>query len=265
MSRTLIHIGWPKAGSSWLQQWFASHPDITPHGPLSVISDEALVLPRATGNDAFDAGEAMDRQMLEARQAKVCAQLAKDHPEAQILIVTRGFREMILSSYSQYVRTGGSEPLAATLAHATRVQPWNYDHVVALYRKTFAGRVVVLPFELLAEDSKTFAAELAGRIGIAPNDGPTGRVNPALTASELAWYPLLFRKSAGWPALQRQIAAAAFDNRLGALIAVLDRLFPGREVSAEAIAEKDLATFAGQAVRLAEEPVYARYQAQYLA
>jgi hypothetical protein len=265
MSRTLIHIGWPKAGSSWLQQWFASHPDVAPRGPLSVISDEALVLPRATGNDAFDAGEAMDRQVLEARQAKVCTQLAQDHPEAHILIVTRGFREMILSSYSQYVRTGGSEPLAATLAHAARVQPWNYDHVLALYRKAFSGRVIVLPFELLAEDPQAFAAELAARIGIAPHAGPTGRINPALTAAELGWYPLLVRKSARWPSLQRRIAAAAFDNRLGALIAVLDHLFPGRALSAEAISAEDLNAFAEQATALADEPLYARYRAQYLA
>jgi hypothetical protein len=28
MSRHLVHIGYPKAGSTYLQRWFASHPQL---------------------------------------------------------------------------------------------------------------------------------------------------------------------------------------------------------------------------------------------
>lgn len=264
MSRTVIHIGWPKAGSSWLQQWFATHPDVAPRGPLPVISDEALALPRESGGDAFDSGAVMDRDALAARQEQACARLAGDHPEAQILVITRGFRAMILSSYSQYVRTGGSEPLAAMLAHAARVQPWNYDEVLALYRRAFAGRVVALPFELLAEDPQAFTGELAARLGIAPHPGPAGLVNPSLSTAELGWYPLLLRKTAHWPGLQTRIAKAAFDNRLRAPIAALARLFPGHDVTDAAISPSALADFAGKARALVQEPAYGRFRALYL-
>ena len=42
------------------------------------------------------------------RQVAACDALGALFPTAHVLLVTRGFRSLILSSYSQYARTGGA-------------------------------------------------------------------------------------------------------------------------------------------------------------
>jgi hypothetical protein len=85
--------------------------------------------------------------------------------------VTRGFRSMMLSTYSQYVRTRGLASVAAVAALAgsagtVNQAPWNYDFLIRLYRCAFGeAKVMVLPFELLRDDASAFLARSRGGCG----------------------------------------------------------------------------------------------------
>src|SRR3954468_15161755 len=132
MSRHLIHIGYAKAGSTFLQRWFAAHPQIQyveggiagyrdiydvarqsaeppPGIRWRVSSSEGLATPHPfVGLRDIDYRR-MHGLHLPTAQANVRDALARLFPQASVLLVTRGFRSVMLSSYSQYVRTGGPD------------------------------------------------------------------------------------------------------------------------------------------------------------
>jgi len=165
MTRHLLHVGYPKAGSKFLQRWFASHPQlayveggiagfrdvhaiirdgaIRTGDPLyRVTSAEGLSAPNASaGQVMVDYASPRVRRTADA-QLEVCRTLAELFPNAVVLIVTRGFRSMILSSYSQFVRSGGYADLADLVAMARKgehdwladLAPWDYDRLIGAYR-----------------------------------------------------------------------------------------------------------------------------------
>ncbi len=292
MIRHLIHVGFAKAGSTYLQRWFAAHPqlhyceggiagfhsarDLMLRGAGAagwprcfVTSSEALTVPRrdaGTRERARSDGTALVRTFAETQQS-ACADLARLFPDAHILIVTRGFRSMMLSAYSQYVRTGGDRDMAFAQRMAAET-PWDYDRVVAEYRQVFTGRVIALPYELLAEDPRAFRGEIELQLGLDPFDHAETRPNPGLSPIELRWYPRLARAAKQLPfgaRFHRRLAAAAFHNRLAGPIALLDRWRPAVPVTVESIPHATLEAHRGRAEALAAEPLYRRYAADYLA
>lgn len=298
--RHLIHVGYAKAGSTFLQQWFETHPQLlySPGGIAGfydvyalarsgalpdgderyrVTSYEGLSAPRA------DAGDHMvdyrpDQQDPAIRQTRVCELLRALFPNAVVLIVTRGFRSMILSSYSQYVRSGGDMDLptlvATVLEHRDprlnallTVEHWNYDRLVGQYRAAFgADGVVVMPYELLRDDPVAFTRALEGRLGLDPGPVERERVNVSLSGEELAWYPRLARIARKVPSgrAYRLYVGAAFTNRLRLPIRVLQRLRPAAPVNASVIPDEVLEPFRGLADSLRDDPLYAPYAADYL-
>ncbi|HEX8432034.1 MAG TPA: hypothetical protein VF625_12125, partial [Longimicrobium sp.] len=200
MAGHLIHVGYPKAGSTWLQHWFEAHPELhyRPGGvagfgdvyqmchPLGdgyryhVTSSESLVAPHAN-TGAWDAGG--DGTVPEwsgsfkAKQARVCALLADVFPASRILITTRGFKGMLTSSHSQLVRVGGTMDLREMCAPFIDPAPgrdghaFDYDYLIGLYVEAFgAENVIVLPYELLRDDEPRFRATLEARLGVSPVD-----------------------------------------------------------------------------------------------
>ena len=134
MKNHLIHIGYPKTGSTFLQEWFNQNPQISySHGALAgfndifgivrlavnskpneylcfVTSTETISIPQ------FEAGYIPVRHgkgvilpsdsIIEAQ--KNCCQLLKElFPNGKILIVTRGLRKMLFSGFSEFVKEGG--------------------------------------------------------------------------------------------------------------------------------------------------------------
>lgn len=289
MARHLIHVGWPKAGSTWLQSWFAAHPGIgycaggiagyanvhtlaalpeTSSVPQwRVTSEEGFILPRERGSGVVYGSPDLTQDTIEAQQRERCGALAELFPSAHILIVTRGFRAMILSSYSQFVRSGQSASFDTLLANAGQFLPWNYDRAIALYRAAFAGRVIVLPFELLDADPAKFGAELESRLGLAPGPAVPGRVNPSLSPRELYWYSRIARwldRLPGSGLLRRLHTRAAFNNRLRRPITMLDRLLPGHAADPPSISDAQLERFRGEAAALAHDPLFRPYADAYL-
>jgi hypothetical protein len=232
----LIHIGYQKTGTSWMQRFlfpaeaeagFASvskrnvrrqfiftHPldfsaetarellmpqidEARRRGGVPVVSTERLSgSPHAGRYDAKDIAERLRAVFAEAR----------------ILIVVREQRAMIGSVYRQYVRWGGSLPPERYL-HPTKqgdirlpafeIAAFAYDRLVRLYVDLFGPEsVLVLPFEMLTADPVGFVARIAEFAG-APADRerfeslPFERArNVAATHNELALRRLLNRLGA---------------------------------------------------------------------
>jgi len=290
MTGHLIHIGYPKAGSNFLRRWFAGHPqlayveggiagfrsvyDVVTEGAkprpgirCRVTSSEGLSAPHPdSGSLGIDYNPGYD---FDAAQTEVCERLAALFGSAQVLIVTRGFRSMILSSFSQYARTGGDIPFEEQLATGRfESAPWNYDALIARYAKAFGEQnVIVLPWELLRDDAAAFTRVLEERLGLDHFAGSPARLNPSLSPVELYWYPRLTRRLRALPIgprLRALYVRGAFRNRFRWPIAVLQRLRPGAPVTADAIPDRVLETFRGKAESLRANPLYAPYARDYL-
>jgi hypothetical protein len=289
MTRHLIHIGYPKTGSTFLQRWFAAHPQIAYiHGGIAgfrsvyaMVAEAAVGQPdylwRVTSHEAFSApfpgagkrnidfaqpGEGRPAD----RQAQACALLADMFPDAHALIVTRGFRSMILSSYSQYVRVGGTDDLETQIWQGGE-NPWHYDALIATYRARFGDRVIVLPYELLARDPVAFRTEVERRLGVASFDFDDAVVNRSLSPIELRWYPRLARLARRLPfrrRVSRLYLGLVFGNRLAPLIALLNRLWPARPVDGAIITDDLLEEARGLCDGLADDPIYAPFAREYL-
>lgn len=286
----LVHVGYPKAGSTFLQRWFDAHPQLAHHhGGIAGFRDmhaiaregttESDVLYRVTSNEEFaaprvDAGSAAvdyehTRELtVSLSQEQVCSMLSAIFPNATVLIITRGFRSMILSSLSQYARSGGEVDLAARIrAGQQQPDPWHYDYLIGLYRRAFGeGNVIVMPYELLRDDAEAFTRTLSSRLGIDPHPPIRERVNESLSPVEMYWYPRLTRFMRRIPSqrLFDRYIAAALRNELRRPIAWLDWLKPGKAFTSESIPDELESAFRGRAESLRGNPLYAPYTADYL-
>jgi hypothetical protein len=225
-----------------------------------------------------DHGSVIER--IAERQAAVCDTLRTLYPGSRILIVTRGFRAMIYSGYSQYVRTGGAlsldEVCAAHVARCARGERLHldFDYLIGLYSQAFgAENVIVLPYELLRDDRQRFLAVLEERLGVEHAEADIGRVNPSLSPEEMYWYPRISRALGAAAAragrgplrrVERWYVPRALDNRLRPLVRLLARARPGRAVTPAGVSRELLRCYQGKAARLRHDPLYAPYAAEYL-
>jgi len=184
-----------------------------------------------------------------------------------VLIVTRGFRSMIFSSFSQYIRSGADVPLEEFVRHPLIGRPWEYDRVIGMYRNAFgAEKVIVMPWELLRDDVDRFVRALEERLGLPHFAAAAGRMNTSLTPAEMYWYPRLTRLVQRLPIgsrLRRIYLRGIFTNRFRPAVSVLQRLRPGTPVTADAIPEDLIAAYRAKASTLRENPLYAPYAREY--
>lgn len=201
MSPVLVHIGYHKAASTWLQRelfvdrtgyrWLGKRPRSHPV--------RRLVRERPLEFDAADIRRAFDPLLADAERADLVPvvsferlsghpfsggfdvdligeRLAQVFPEARVLIVVREQRAMIVSTYKQYVQVGGAASvrqfLEPPVGRSLRVplfdgRYFEYDHLVRQYRRLFGeAHVLTLPYELFARDGRAFVervADLGGR------------------------------------------------------------------------------------------------------
>lgn len=291
--RHLLHIGYPKAGSTYLQRWFEAHPQIAyveggvgglqsaysiareaAEGGVDplirVTSSEVLSAPGPdAGRASVDYGRYAAFDMASA-QSRVCTMLAALFPGATVLIVTRGFRAVIRSALSQYARSGGDADVLQLIRgqrdHDLAVA-YHYDRLIGEYQRAFGeSNVIVMPFELLRDEPDAFIRTIAARLGVEPVAAPSGRVNEGISPVELYWYPRLTRFARRLPSRR------LFDSYIGAMdrgrlrpaVALLQRLRPGTPVTLESIPDEFVDAFRGRAESLRGNPLYAPYAAEYL-
>ncbi len=227
----LIHIGYHKTGTTWLQKDLFGEPALFGFtaAPQTAIDDAFI-----GGNPfTFDPTRARDLIMPTITQAEsvgnvpvvsheplcglptlngfdsktIADRLAATFPQARILIAIREQRSMMRSVYKQYVTTSGTNPIERMwrdYAPEERRRPhpglevFEYHHLIAYYQELFGkDRVLVLPFELLVRDADAFAAEIYRFIGRpAPAAVPVRARNvsaPGILITALRWSNLVLR------------------------------------------------------------------------
>ncbi len=212
MSPPLIHIGYHRTGSTWLQRYlFASEAAgyLSPF-PRDTIVRDSLVAPHplafepARAAAAFAPGldAAAARGLVPVISAErlsgypdsggydskeIAARLAAVFPDGRLLIVIREQRGIILSCYKVYVRAGGDLPLQDWLHPPARGRMrgphfdfghFAYDRLARHYVDLLGrDRVLVIAFEDLIADAAGSVARIAGFAGGRP-DPDLSRARP---------------------------------------------------------------------------------------
>lgn len=201
----LIHIGFHKTGSTWLQKSFLNDPSrgfshahaegkrrdiarvLAEPDPLCFDPREA----RAHFSGYLDAlresevTPVISHEILSGYPSSggrdrcmIADRLRATFPEARVLMVIREQRAMIRSMYGQHVKAGGAESLrryitkpmlARGLRPLLSLQYFEYDRLIMYYQALFGpDRVLALPLELLARQPQDFADRIAAFCGHAP-------------------------------------------------------------------------------------------------
>lgn len=289
MTVHLIHIGFPKTGSTYLQSWFASHPGIAYRrdqimacDSVYQIVDQAIAvppaMPRVTSCEDFAAPSRDHREWdgMPAAQIAVCDTLHALFPAAHILIVTRGWRGILESGYAELVRFGRTERFDAFVRSPAILdllpQILDYDRLIALYRRRFEGRVIVLPYELLRDDPRAFLGVIETAMGVAAHRGAADAENVRLLPTELRWYPSIARAIGRLPVgtrLRGRLTGlhirAIRSGRLRRVVETLDRWRPPSERPAATLPEPVVEKIRRGAAALVTESWHQRYAQDYLA
>jgi len=317
MKGHLIHIGFPKTGSTFLQEWFQRHPQLF-YSPCAlggfynsydisrlatqtidndflyfVSSDESLTIPTiSTGGFITDLGMKDLSFMHAGRLAlqKVCDIIKCLYPNGKILFVTRGFKGVTLSLYSQYIKVGG---VLVVQEFADLYYSWmlsheggnfdsvgtDYSFLANIYEDAFGKEnMICLPYELLRDDQNKFLSIIEKQLGLEHFDVQMGRKNESLSPSELYWYPRIswlisrilqrFGKKIYAKVYYRYIGLT-HQNKLHKIVALLDKLRPGHRVTEadfkdemwDYFPEKNAEKFAG---KFKDDPNYKPYLSEYL-
>lgn len=187
MTVQFAHIGLHKTATTWLQTVFAHHPGLQVIGANPTYRDLAVQITTLAAQAQLDLGvwqqtfkisleplvkegqiwgisdEQLSGHMITGYNANLISnRLLKAFGPIKILLVLRHPVEFIRSMYVQYVKQGGALPFRAFLrdtnipgkAIAHKI---NYPVLVNRYRDCFgAENVLVLPYELMAQDSARF-------------------------------------------------------------------------------------------------------------
>jgi hypothetical protein len=192
----LLHIGYPKTGTTFLQKRVFASKDKGFVGPWTLWTGEAvehfvLTHPRRFApervREAFRAACAAEAEgngaglvpvishehlcgnLVHMRHCvgfEVADRLRATFPEAHVLITIREQRSMLRSLYGQYIKEDGEWPIEMFLGNGDtppgfapicRLDYLEYDLLVSHYIELFGrDRVLVLPFEELRRDSVQF-------------------------------------------------------------------------------------------------------------
>lgn len=288
---TVIHIGYPKAGSTWLQSYFSANPALFYDGGLTdsykqmgkvpeniaakagtekvlVLSEEQLSVWQGNLDIVGVKFQPFD---IKLHQQQVCESLHHQFPEANILIVTRGFASALKSMYSQYITIGGIYTFQQFLQHYGNImaQFYDYGYLISLYRQTFGHKqVVVLPFELLKDKPPAFLQLMQQGLQLPAFNFEGERANMALHAEEMESYrrlSLLLYGMVKW--LPRKMAQMIYGSYVFMLY---QRKFHGvlkmfrSQTEQLHIPTETMALFSGRAELLKYEEIFEPYLKEYL-
>lgn len=201
----LIHVGYHKTGSSWLQEGIFCDESAGFCVPWASGREEAMkqfvhanpldfAPTRARGAFEPELQAAGDRSLtpvisheglsghpIEGRYygCEVAKRLSSTFPEAKILICIREQKSMLLSLYRQYVKQyWGTASIDAFIEsddfgtpnyQPCRLHHFEYHRLIGMYQDLFGKKnVSVLPFELLRADSTTFVNRICDFVGRPP-------------------------------------------------------------------------------------------------
>jgi Sulfotransferase family len=211
----LVHIGYHKTGTTWLQREVFSRPKV---GFSQLGGAQRLIAVNAFSFKPRKVRNHMERRIGEVRDLGLTPVLSSERlsgaphfggydseiiadrlaavlPNARIMVVIREQREMFLSIYKQYIRRGGAASLRQYLA-APRDGYWmpqfrfeylEYHRLISRYQDLFGGRnVLVLPYELLRARPGDFLAKVSEFVGLPPAEPRNQPMNVSLSALSLS-------------------------------------------------------------------------------
>lgn len=195
----LLHIGYHKTGTSWLQRRFFSERELgfrristrslriyDPH-PLHFDADAYRVhygrlLAEAAADGALPV---LSEERLSGNphsggydSTELARRLRAIFPQARVLIVAREQRSIILSSWFQYVKVGGACSLRDFMRGARdprvpgfRFEHFEYDRLLAYYRELFGPERVRLElYERMRREPRSFATAIRTFAGLEPTE-----------------------------------------------------------------------------------------------
>lgn len=211
----LIHIGLPKAASTYIQaaaqqrgdvqvlQWHNYAQNIVHAASLKAYlrgPGESSIAPHQplAGTPAFVSSEELcgwaprpvTQLEIQTYQNLVAAALKRELAGAKVLIVTRSPLSFVDSYYNQAVKEGASENpfVFAERWRALLLELLNYTRLCELYSSYFgASNVLVVPVELLRDDPAHFYDMIEGHAGftLRPRSPESIQHNRSLTSHEL--------------------------------------------------------------------------------
>jgi Sulfotransferase family len=202
----LIHIGYHKTATSWLQGHLFKHPE----SPMRALGKNKVDAPsrqivriRPFEFDAPTARATFDPALQRIRKQgllpvvsnerlsghpssggydskEIADRLAAVFPKGKVLIVIREQQSVIRSVYKQYVLAGGPSTfeqfVRAPVDPADRMPGFDfrfyeYHHLIRHYQSRFqAGSVLVLPYEAFLRDPAAFVQTIGDFAGVPISD-----------------------------------------------------------------------------------------------
>lgn len=226
----LVHIGYHKTGTTFLQKEVFKHPDL----PFNLIERRQVQREIIRKNMFFFDADQIRSSFISKFKSN-CINVISDEdllgsphsggynsydnflkikalfPEAKVLIGIREQSDIILSSYKQYVKTIGTLSLKKYLTPFKRrcfiaefdLQLFCYDQIISTYMDGFGkNNVLVLPFELLKLNPQSYFTQLFHFLDVDCNEinkidfqkhPNTSNLNLTLEAKRL--YNILFTKT----------------------------------------------------------------------
>jgi hypothetical protein len=197
----LVHVGYHRTGSSWLQKYVFARPETGFRWTGKAKDDDPvrrLITARWSEFDPVKLRRRFEHRFERIRQrdlvpvvsferlsghpcsggfdsAEIASRLHQVVPEGRILIVVREQESAIHSNYKRYVRAGGTGSLRQFVCPPRtsnlRVplfdfRHFEYHHLVRRYQKLFGDdAVLVLPFEQFRQNPRTFVAQIGRFMG----------------------------------------------------------------------------------------------------
>lgn len=221
----LIHIGYPKTGSTWLQDHIFNSGDFGFCIPWENSRAMAITEFVIQGSYKFKSEDVYRKYQNGLRSAyrrnlipvlsdetlggdplrwfinsrHVADRLKATFPNARILICIREQRRAIYSLYSEYIKQSGLEDVRTFIgdydiplgrAPICDMDQFEYDLLIDYYQKNFGcDRVLVLPYELFSSNKRLFLGTLLRFLGIEKNINdlniPSSISNPSLGAAAM--------------------------------------------------------------------------------
>lgn len=230
--RELIHIGYHKTASTWLQEhlWGNEAAGFKKYLAQKSIRD-LIIMPNALDFDAAkvrayyesllgteeDLVSVISSERLSGNphsggydSKEMADRLKKLFPDGKVFVVIREQRSAVLSSYIQYLRAGGPCKIEDYLHPSSRNQQimplfnfeyFDYSRLLNYYFEIFGKEnVLVLPFELFKENASEFCSRIASFAEVKgleelPFREKTNKRISALSASILRYSNKLFAKT----------------------------------------------------------------------
>jgi len=207
MANILIHIGYRKAASTFIKEYFKAHDQLYFYNNKILGFNNTFEICKFIDNNEFlnikyfatsynftlyNDYSIKTKEKIHDYQYSACNLLYNIFPNAKILIITRAPESLILSEYIEAIKNGGYNNFNELIQNKTTISYLegilDYNFTINLYSNTFGkNNVIVIPFELLQKNQSLFIKYLENKLNILNIDFKLSHINPSLTKNQAYW------------------------------------------------------------------------------